>query len=249
VDKIVYVDRPYEVQTIKEVPIERIVKQEVLVEVPGPERIIKHIQAHCNHEHCDSFLTLDGKCPVCPLKSRLSQPQAPSIAARDTFCKPCSDGFEWADNISKTTVVQVVHPQRDGWQKHLPVTLYVTLNGSQPSEQNYAHKGPPPLEFSIPNSMNIKAVALTGRPRDGASTTEMASFKRLSTSGVGMLLEKHKGYHGIYVKEVTEFGAVWEDNNIKVTLTWKLSCTCKCLRMPACACWTCLCSCGMLAGA
>ncbi len=132
VDKIVYVDKPYEVLTIKEVPIERIVKQEVLVEVPGPERIIKHIQAHCDHEHCDSFLTLDGKCPVCPLKSRLSQPQAPSITARDTFCKPCADGFEWADNISKTTVVQVVHPQRDGWQKHLPVILYVTLNGSQP---------------------------------------------------------------------------------------------------------------------
>ena len=62
------------------------------------------------------------------------------------------------------------------------VTLYATIDGSDPSPDHYNFKGETPLGFRISSSLCVKAVAIT--PKGHASMSVVESYTRLETSGV-----------------------------------------------------------------
>ena len=93
------------------------------------------------------------------------------------------------------------------------MTLYATINGTEPSKSNFAFQGPPPLEFLLSKTASVKVVAVNDLV--GASTAEQRGFVKHNPAGVGMLLEKVRGLSGVYVQEVLEGGAVWKHGVIQ----------------------------------
>jgi hypothetical protein len=133
---------------------------------------------------CHNYLDTQNKCNVCPLVQRLICPQAPTISSQN--------GFKWASSDQEEIIVQVVHSQRDGWQNTCPVTLFVTTDGSEPSANFYHFTGKTPLGFGIAKSSCVRAVAVS---EHGIYSVQVQQdFECLASSGIGLLLEKMKGY-------------------------------------------------------
>jgi hypothetical protein len=202
------VDRIVTVEKIVDRPVEKIVPVEKLVEVPV-DRVIKASVQHCNKCHH----ALDGlePCPVCPLMKRLNQPQAPNITSQQCDLK---DGyFQWVDGVDAT--VTVSHSQKDGWQRPCPVTIYATIDGTEPGKNNFAFSGSSPLLFRVSRSCIVHAVAV--QEHDGPSSVTIAQkFRVLQPAGIGIELKKLVGIKGVYVNAIAHGGSVWKDGNIKV---------------------------------
>jgi hypothetical protein len=134
----------------------------------------------------------------------LNMPQAPVILSQS--------GFQWLESQSDSIIVQVAHSQRNGWQRPCPVTLFVTVDGSEPSHIHHHFVGLSPLTFMIDRSLTVRAVALSDS--NLMSCTVEEKFTKLQTAGVGLLLEKMNNYSGIYVQEVVPGGSAWQDGNL-----------------------------------
>ena len=72
-----------------------------------------------------------------------------------------------------------------------PVTLYATIDGSEPGLDRYNFVGPPPLSFKISQSLCVKAVAMT--EENVPSTHAAQEFTRHEVAGIGALLGKISG--------------------------------------------------------
>ena len=77
---------------------------------------------------------------------------------------------------------------QDMGSRTCPVMLFVTTNGSNPSEQNFLHYGRAPLSFRIDKSCRIKAIAINKEM--GSSVMVQQDFNIYTPCGVGLLLKK-----------------------------------------------------------
>ena len=69
-----------------------------------------------------------------------------------------------------------------------PVTLYVTIDGSEPGIERYNFVGPSPLSFQISQSSCVKALAIS--EENVPSTLAVQEFTCVKVAGIGALLEK-----------------------------------------------------------
>lgn len=81
-----------------------------------------------------------------------------------------------------------------------PVTLYATIDGSEPGLDRYNFVGPPPLSFKISQSLCVKAVAVS--EENVPSTRAAQEFARLEVAGIGALLGKISGLKVRYHKSL-----------------------------------------------
>lgn len=234
-----YVDRFFDREVIKTVPVDRIVEKEVPVyidkvveklvmkEVPVEvpklvvrdkikqvfvDRLVDKLPEKCGK--CATFIDAEGTgaCSVCPLREQLARPQAPVIVPREKECSlDVVAGYTWS--ASDALVVQVVHASLDGWQQPDGVTLYATIDGSDPSKQHHAFSGPPPLVFCLSHSCCIKAIAVNSK--GGQSSISEQKFSHIQQVGIGLLLQTIQGCRGIYILNVVPGGAVWTEGNIQ----------------------------------
>jgi len=218
VDRIVTVEKFVEVEVEKivyqnvtiEVPIDRVVEKlvtvEKMVQVPV-DRPVQKPNASCTV--CYSIMEQGGMCEVCPLRAKLGMLQAPTITSHDSTFK--NGQYEWTAKKNDQATITIYHTGKDGWQRDCPATVYATIDGSEASRNNYFLSGPSPLSFQISKSLRVRAIALTqGNGKPSASIEIDAKFVRFDPAGVGMLLEKMRGYKGIYIQEVITGGSVWK---------------------------------------
>jgi hypothetical protein len=191
--QLVYVDRPVErpVDRPVEVEVEKIVYVDKVVEVEKVVYVDKPMEKQVMVDNPE-------------LVELLNMPQAPIIVSQS--------GFQWLESQPEITV-QVAHSQRNGWQGPCPVTLFATVDGSEPNHIHHHFVGISPLTFKIDRSLTVRAVALSDS--NLMSCTVEEKFTKLQTAGVGLLLEKMKNYKGIYVQDIVPGGSAWQDGNLQ----------------------------------
>ena len=205
--QLVYVDRPVErhVDRPVEVEVEKIVYVDKEVEVEKVVYVDKKVEVE-KVVYVDKPVEKQVMVDNPELVELLNMPQAPVIVSQS--------GFQWVESQSDSIIVQVAHSQRNGWQEPCPVTLFATVDGSEPNHIHHHFVGLSPLTFKIDRSLIVRAVALSDS--NLMSCTVEEKFTKLQTAGVGLLLEKIKNYKGIYVQEIVPGGSAWQDGNLLV---------------------------------
>merc|ERR1719183_730780 len=175
--------------------------------VQQPMQTVQYIEQPVKYEYVQQ--------PVQYVQPVQSEPrvQAPVFFSQDCELTP-SGVYQWNNSDSSSVWVNVVHSQLDMGSRTCPVMLFVTTNGSNPSEQNFLHYGRAPLSFRIDKSCRIKAIAINKEM--GSSVMVQQDFNIYTPCGVGLLLKKVGGLHGISVDEVVYGGSAWNEGQIQV---------------------------------
>ena len=110
---------------------------------------------------------------------------------------------------------QILDNGQNGWLHKCNTILYVTIDGSQPSINNFSFKGSSPVRFSLSKPCHIKACAITSDQLSSSVTEQKVSMS--VSGGIGLLLEKTSRFAGVLVQKIQPGGSAWQQGSIQVS--------------------------------